>query len=128
MLKIYLAARYSRLNEMQSARAKLETAGHYVTSRWINGDHRALDAFLAAPLTTTIALDDKEDLDAATVLIAFTEEPRVESTRGGRHIETGYALGKGKTVIVVGPVENVFHSLPEVTVVDSLAAAMKVLG
>lgn len=32
-------------------------------------------------------------------------------TGGGRHVETGYAMGKGKPVVVYGPVVNLFYRL-----------------
>ncbi len=28
---------------------------------------------------------------------------------GGRHVEFGYALAKGKPIVLVGPQRNVFH-------------------
>ena len=36
-MKIYLAARYSRREELCGYRSELEAIGHTVTSRWLNG-------------------------------------------------------------------------------------------
>jgi nucleoside 2-deoxyribosyltransferase len=61
------------------------------------------------------AMDDIEDIQAADALIAFTERPFSDKGRGGRHVEFGYALALKKTIYMIGPRENVFHCLPEVT-------------
>ena len=53
-------------------------------------------------------------MEAADALIAFTERPRAELTRGGRHVEFGMALAWRKRVLVVGPRETVFHTLGQV--------------
>ena len=44
-----------------------------------------------------------------------------DGARGGgsRQVEFGMALALGKTVIVVGPMEHLFHRLPEVQVVET---------
>jgi hypothetical protein len=34
--------------------------------------------------------------------------------KGGRHVEYGLALGLGKRLIICGPRENIFHTLPQV--------------
>jgi nucleoside 2-deoxyribosyltransferase len=116
-MKIYLASRYSRYPEMMKYRADLENLGVEVTSRWINGSHEWVGDTEGAPpvsVGTQFAIEDIEDLEAADMVISFTEEPRTTATRGGRHVEFGYALGRNKIVAVVGPLENVFHCLPDV--------------
>ena len=45
-------------------------------------------------------------------MLFFAEEPSAPYSRGGRHVEFGYALATGKKVRVIGPEENVFHGLP----------------
>ena len=118
-MKIYLAARYSRHAELQSYAKTLEEVGHTITSRWIKGGHQINDEGLSDVAKEEerirFALEDIEDLDAADVIINFTEKPRSTNSRGGRHVEMGYALGtKAKVVVVIGPRENVFHCLPKV--------------
>lgn len=58
-----------------------------------------------------IASRDLRDIDAADALILFTVPPHVPMYRGGRHAESFYAYARGKAVVIVGPQENVFHSL-----------------
>ena len=118
MKKIYLAARYSRREELCGYRQALESAGYEVTSRWLNGNHQIDDAGLSAEASASersrFATEDWEDLMAADTTINFSETPRGTTSRGGRHVEFGAALAAGQTVIVVGPRENVFHCLPQV--------------
>jgi len=39
-MKIYLAARYSRREELAAYRTELEALGHTVQARWLNGEHQ----------------------------------------------------------------------------------------
>jgi hypothetical protein len=64
---------------------------------------------------------DLEDLYRADTLVAFSEDIRARGkprkhSRGGRWVEYGLALGTGKTVILVGPHENIFTHLAQVTI------------
>ena len=120
---IYLAARYSRLEELQGYAVDLRAIGHRVEARWLLGDHQIHEgvdkvesATVSVPLEgRPFALDDYVDVLEADMLIAFSEEPRAGgASRGGRHVEFGMALALGKGVVVVGPRENVFHTLPQV--------------
>jgi hypothetical protein len=118
-MRIYLASRYSRREELCVYRATLEAEGHTVTSRWLNGNHQIDDQGLSVEGVenerTRFALEDWEDLMAAECCIGFTEPARsVANSRGGRHVEFGGAIAAGKDCIVVGPRENVFHCLPQV--------------
>lgn len=128
---IYLAARYSRREELCGYRDKLSELGYLVQARWLDGKHQ-LDAVgtpigesgehlvesgssEASILRSKFADDDFSDVSGADIVISFTEPPRVSSkNRGGRHVEFGIALGLGKRVIVVGHRENIFHWLPQV--------------
>ena len=120
---IYLAARYSRLEELNGYAKDLRGIGHEVKARWLKGSHQLhknADLVEAATQSVPIegrpfAVDDYEDVCKADALIAFSEAPRqVGASRGGRHVEFGVALALGKRVIVVGPRENIFHTLPQV--------------
>ena len=141
-MKIYLAARYSRREELAAYRTELEELGHTVQARWLNGEHQLANdgtpigengvalvegtlrsgeqlseheqTERAAALRTKFALDDWEDVNAAELVISFTEPPRSKANRGGRHVEYGIALANKARVIVVGHRENIFHWLPVV--------------
>ena len=120
---IYLAARYSRLAELQDYADDLRAIGHRVEARWLRGDHQMLggadrveSATVSIPLEgQPFAQDDYWDVGEADMLIAFSEEPMAATgSRGGRHVEFGLALAWNKEIIVVGPRENVFHTMPRV--------------
>jgi hypothetical protein len=133
----YLAARYTRRLELCGYRAELQALGHDVPARWLNGSHQ-LDnqgrpigeagellfengSPEADQYRQRFAQDDYYDVIAADRLIAFTEQPRSGHSRGGRHVELGIALGLDIPVVVVGPRENVFCWLPQVTHYDTWA-------
>lgn len=139
-MRIYLAARYSRREELCAYRAQLEASGHTVKARWLDGEHQIANdgkpigehgeslvegtlrsgehlseheqSERAAALRTRFALDDWEDVNAAELVISFTEPPRSKANRGGRHVEYGIALANRARIIVVGHRENIFHWLP----------------
>jgi hypothetical protein len=115
-MKIYLAARYSRNDEMRGVRDVLEAFGHTITSRWIDQHGgNLLESFVAEKLNADpgdcakYAQIDMDDLQAADVVVSFTSAGG--GGKGGRHVEFGVALGLGKRLVVVGPRENVFHTL-----------------
>lgn len=134
MSNIYLAARYSRREELCAYREQISALGHSVTSRWLNGSHQISDAGTpigdrgetlvegdaggaseeAERLRAMFATEDVSDVVSADVVISFTEPPRSSASRGGRHVEHGIALALRKMLIVVGYRENIFHWLPQV--------------
>jgi nucleoside 2-deoxyribosyltransferase len=119
-MKIYLSGQFEDGLALCEVRERLQTSGCSVTSRW-------LDSAALAPATSrtsdpgaparlaAIARQDIEDIVAADLVVVFSPPEACGVGRGGRHVETGYALALGKRVIVVGARGNVFHWLPEVT-------------
>lgn len=151
-MNIYLAARYSRREELCEYRDQLIKIGHNVQARWLNGEHQLAndgtpigengEALVegtlrsgeklseheqsehAARLRQQFAQDDWEDVNAAELVISFTEPPRSKANRGGRHVEYGIALARGVRVIVVGYRENIFHWLPQVEFCETWEQAL----
>ncbi len=117
-MKIYLAARFSRREQLREFADELRLMGHIVTSRWLDTDFvNRPDRNSAAPpkYRAKYAVIDLEDVDAAEVVVSFTEEEGLPNAgRGGRHVEFGYALAKGKRLVVIGHRENLFHEHPAV--------------
>ena len=118
-MKLYLAARYTRIDELRSYRKELEARGIEVTSRWLDGNFRTLDTEGTVP--RQVAGWDMQDIVKADALVAFTENPRISDSRGGRHVEFGFAIALNKRLIVIGPRENVFYSLESVDQYDDWA-------
>lgn len=102
---------------MLRCREQIESDARFkVTSQWINGNHQAEnDELESGSAAERFALEDLRDVEDAHVLVFFSEPPRSSLSRGGRHVEFGYAMALGKTVIVVGPRENVFHCIDKVS-------------
>lgn len=77
-MRIYLAARYSRREELLGYRADLEAAGHIVTSRWLAGD-------LARTVTdrASSADEDRVDVPARSPRLRRAPDPaHVPASRG----------------------------------------------
>jgi len=129
-LSVYLAARFSRLPELVGYAAELAEEQIPVTSRWLLGGHEwvgAPDDEIPREHLARFATEDIEDIEAATVVVAFTEPSHAGPARGGRHVEAGYAIGRGQTLIVVGHIENVFYALPQVIYVETWEEAKRIL-
>lgn len=132
MVKIYLAARYSRHPELRGYAADVRALGHEVTSRWIEGNHQMDDAGLSTEAARSererFAREDYEDVCAADLLIAFTAAPRTSTGRGGVMVELGIAIGREMRTWIVGPDENVFCCLPWIARFEDWAECLAYLA
>ena len=124
-MRVYLAAPYAARDALRPLADELSIIGMEVTSRWLTEDH---DLKTAGGAATSIDAEtvrqhchhDFADIDKAGVLVLFTaaaareligdDAPGADRLHsGGRHVETGYAIAKGKRVIVIGEPECIFH-------------------
>lgn len=119
-LKLYLAGRWQQRSYIATLATDLQSRGFTITSRWLKMEHTKLSKQACATV-------DLEDIDEANILVSFTELPDVGYNTGGRHVEFGYAYAEGKCLILVGPVENIFHELPGVIKLDSFAQLVEYL-
>jgi hypothetical protein len=144
---IYLASRYSRRLELCGYREQLTALGYTVKARWLNGQHQISAAgepigesgeklvegddgstsIRSAERRAQFAQEDYDDVRDASIVISFTEPPRSNASRGGRHVEFGIALATGSRVIVVGHRENIFHWLPAAEFYPTWDDALKAL-
>lgn len=131
-LRVYLAAPYATRETVGGFARELPDIDMVCESSWLDEGHEINQGTVGAAtaledaVVSGHALDDLNDVDAADVLVLFTAAFFTYSgPSSGRHVETGYALAKGKHVIVVGKPENVFHRIQSgaVEVVDSWYAA-----
>jgi nucleoside 2-deoxyribosyltransferase len=120
-LNVYLAGMFftKALRKIQAA--ELRENGIGVTSRWMDEavPHTVSMADVPDAYHAETAEADLEDIHNADILVSFvptdselTQVSVATASRGGRHVELGYALALGKPIYVVGPKENVFHHLP----------------
>lgn len=112
-MSYYLAGSYRRREEIEKYALWLRDKGYIITSTWHDGHHELpglaeqhhTDAYRAM-----CAKEDLFDLDKSDTLLFFSGG---DTHRGGRHTEYGYALARHKTIFIVGPAENVFHTLAD---------------
>jgi hypothetical protein len=128
-VKIYIAARYERREEMIEVDRRLRELGHEPTSRWVLGGELNKPERFAAEM-------DIEDLFAANALLFFAGD----KGGGGRYCELGMAIAIQRLVygsamkfpiFVVGEQrEMVFLHLREPTLYTfpTLNDALKVLS
>jgi nucleoside 2-deoxyribosyltransferase len=124
--RIYLAAAYCRRPEILAAAHTLLLVSPgpvLITSRWVLGTDPLLDT-PAEEDKPAIAEQNLEDLRDCDLALVFTGEYH---SRGGHHLECGYALGMGKQVVIIGPRQSVFHfRLPQFVSLSGLLAASAV--
>ena len=120
VLKVYLAGRYSLLKELKEESKKFEAAGIEITSRWLDNKEDGLSF-------KDVAMLDIEDVDKADAVVLFSEPYGTMVSGGGRHVEFGYAMGRGKKLVVVGPLENIFHWHPDVNIFPKTEYAIRYL-
>lgn len=120
----YIAAGYSRKNEMVEKIAELAHLGIQVTSTWPYEPHSPNSQLgeISDEDYLDLAKRDIAEINEADTVILFTQEPTKPFVRGGRMHEFGYAHAAGKRLIVIGPRENIFHYLPSVKVYHSWEA------
>jgi len=111
-VKIYLAGPWEFGPTLYKMRHLLEHdyPSIKITSSWldIQTTYESQNSMEAA----NFALQDLADVDRADMLILFNPEGAAQSP--GRNIEFGYALAKGKCVMVAGKRLGVFQHLPQV--------------
>lgn len=122
-VKLYLAARYSRKQELLEYREFLIDQGFEVECRWLTMDHDIPTVGVAEDKAAEFAQHDVDDLLAADRVLCFTEAPGFKGPRGrgGRHVELGLALAWEKDIDVIGYRENVFCYLPQIRFFGSFA-------
>lgn len=122
--KIYLAAPFEERDWMLRLKDMLESRGAKVTSTWltpVDGNENNMAAMRDRfDDCRCRAIQDIEDIKEADVVVIYKpKELHRKPTTGGHHVELGLAIGFGIPVIIFGDRENVFHYLPQVTVVSS---------
>ena len=114
-MKVYIASRFERKDEMKSLSKILPGFGIHVQSRWL--DETISPTSQLSDITPVYAKEqagyDLEDIDSVDTLLFFAD-PVPLTVRGGKHVEFGYALAKGKRIIVVGGNDNIFHYLDNI--------------
>lgn len=126
-MRVYLAGPYGARAQLRTFAAILSSAGFPVTSSWlaetheINAGTQGAATALDDATVAGHALADLKDIDGSDALVLVTSAFVNVEGGGGRHVETGYAIAKGLPLFLLGEPENVFHRMPGVTAVPTLA-------
>lgn len=112
-MKIYIAAKFARREDMRPMRDAIWDAGHEVVSTWIDEVKRP-EGMDSETFKKKLAIKDVAEVFSADLLILDTAFP---SETGGKEVEFGIALGRFQTKLIwiVGPKRNVFHELADRT-------------
>lgn len=108
-IKVYIASFFDTRARIRPYADKLWERGHEVVSTWLNEVGRA-EGMTTEEFWKKLAVKDLAEVNAADLLILDTADV---TPRGGREVELGFALGRfqSKSVWLVGPVRNIFHTL-----------------
>lgn len=110
MNAVYIAAPFPMRYRIREARDRFTDLGYVVTSTWIDVEPDEEDVSWA--VRTEAARQCLREVDAADIFVHVTSAP--ELGHGGRHVELGYALARGKTVWRAGDKSNIFTALADV--------------
>ena len=115
-MKFFIAS-HSQI-EAKELMLELIKLGHEITSRWITEDtkfHKSQKAY-SDEERMHISLLDEEDVRKAEDGLILISEKTGRNVPGGKHVETGIALGLGRPIYVIGRKENIFHWHPKVKI------------
>jgi len=101
-MKVYIAAPYECRAYAQLLQPQLVARGCTVLASWLHAQNPDGDGE---------ARLDLAEIDQANLVVVLNPPGFERAGTGGRHVELGYALGRGKTVVLVGAPTNVFHHL-----------------
>jgi hypothetical protein len=109
--KIYLASSWSNRYFLRQVRDILTTAGHHITSRWIDVGEADYPPEIGAER-------DLIDLDAADTLVFWPDN--LTTRTSGKFVEFGYAIAKHHAIYVVHPESStcIFNKLRRSTIID----------
>jgi len=112
MIRVYMAARFSRREELRSYAALLEQVPsvYLVAARWLTPDDADQGDNWKHDIETSRrwAEHDIQDIASCDLFMLFTG---AGINRGGHLVKYGMALVFGKRIAIIGPLENTFQML-----------------
>jgi nucleoside 2-deoxyribosyltransferase len=126
-MNLYIAGQYSQKTYLRTVADQLICDGHFITASWLQEHHPPTVQLheVADEELRGYAVQDIEDIKASDAMVFFSCEG--PTPRGGRHVEMGVALALGLPVYVIGPRENIFMYLPQVTLFTTVEELRRVL-
>lgn len=128
-MTVYLAAHFSRKNEVRAAAKELKELGIDVVSTW-HREKIASNSVMHANNARTWrknALSDLNELCDCTHFVLFSMGPHKKFSRGSHCWEAGFASARGVKCLVVGERQVIFHYLPGEKICKTWAAAKRYL-
>ena len=118
-MRVYLAASWSRKEEIAKIAKELIAVDIDVQSRWLFEPSVPASRYHFEKFLRERATIDLSDVRAADVLVRFTDDLNCETVpsylaTGSRMFEMGYAYAQGKPIIVVGGHQPVFDYMPNI--------------
>lgn len=110
-MNIYVAGSFNSVARIADEVDELEQRGHHVTGVWFQGHdplEKIWDGNFGGRIAEVMSLRDFNGIDRADLFIIDTLDP---SSTGGRNVELGYALAKGKRIILIGQPTTIFFAL-----------------
>lgn len=129
-LSLYLAASWSRKDEIDALIPYLDDAGHNVVSMWTK-ESGTSSQWLNDFSNTRHRLNAQRDLleiQIADVLVLFSQGYGTATRGGARFFEQGFANACGIPSLIVGDREIIFHSLPDTYQVGELTYVIDSAG
>lgn len=121
--QVYVAASFAEIVKARALALQLAEHGIGCTASWLSEDEDSLLVTTPDTLKRELAMQDLRDIEACDALVLIAPG----SARGGCHVETGYALGLGKPVVIYGARTNVFHYLPQTWQADTFPGLVQAL-
>ena len=124
-MRVYLAAAFSRKDEIRAVAEELKSLGIDVQARWLY-EPKTPPEEIKSNFMRERAEIDEEDVLAADVLVRFSDDLRATHVpshlaTGARMVEMGMARINGAKIIVVGGQQCIFDWWKEVTHISDVA-------
>jgi len=112
-MKIYLAARFDRKDEMKKLSLIILSLGIGVTSRWLDEEPSPSSEGAKERFLMDTAQMDADDVFAADILVRFSDDLSTPTIPSGwctasRMEDTGMAHAWGKRIVIVGGKQSLF--------------------
>lgn len=127
LAEVYYMRVYISSHDPEAARqaaAALEDAGHTVVSTW-HLPNAPGSAGVADDLRRDKARSNAHQIGLCDVLVLVASAERVP---GGKFVEAGIAIGRGKRVVVWGDRENLLLHHPAVTAAAAIETVVEMVG
>lgn len=122
-MNVYLAARYSSKERMQTVALQLISRGFHITSSWVYSADRPEQSQMSPDFREGRAVIDYEDVEISDILVLdLLDGP---GTRGAQWAELGIALGRNLKVMVIGETENIFAYHPKARIYTDWEACIR---